>query len=144
MNPITKVTDPQTIIASEAPSSSDANAAGVTGGIGRRCILPGGDVGGWRSEENGAERWADLRRAKRREQSSKKRFDWWSSSSMLSEFIIVEIRNPNPNLTLVLVPNFKAVERGRRDFIGLRGRGGFSLGSRWVDRLQKNFLFWFY
>lgn len=89
MNPITNVTDPHTIRASEAPRRSEANPAGVTGGIDRLAGYIRRDVGnggGW-SEEGRA--WCGKRRrVKRREQSSKKRLDWWSS---LLGAIIVEI-----------------------------------------------------
>lgn len=127
MNPTTKVTDPQTIRASEAPRSSEANPAGVTGGIARLAGWirrgGGGDGIGW-SEEEGMARWGERRMVKRREQSSKKRLDWLSSS--LDAIIVVEMKT----LTLTLTKGSV--------FIGVEEEMKMLRGSRGVDKLRRN------
>lgn len=77
MNPITKVTEPQSMSASEAPRRSEAKPAGDIRGGGRR-LSAGGASAGRRAG------WGGCRRPARREQSSWMSRDSWSSVGIVA------------------------------------------------------------
>ena len=88
MNPIKNVNDPHSISATDIPSSSDANPAGVISGDRRHVDADGGTgttAAGRPSERDSGVR----RRLKTRADSSQKTRDCWSSCLLIMSFVLV-------------------------------------------------------